>query len=68
MAQWLGICLLMQGTWVQALVQEDPTCCRAARPVCHSYWAYTLEPTHLEPVLQDERSHHNGRPAHGNEE
>ena len=23
----------MQGTWVQALVQEDPTCCGAAKPV-----------------------------------
>ena len=35
--QWLGICLLMQGTQVRALVQEDPTCCRAARPVHHNY-------------------------------
>ena len=24
--QWLRIRLPMQGTWVQALVQEDPTC------------------------------------------
>ena len=24
-AQWLRVCLLMQGTWVQALVWEDPT-------------------------------------------
>ena len=22
----------MQGTWVQLLVQEDPTCCRATKP------------------------------------
>ena len=27
--QWLRIRLAMQGTWVQALVREDPTCCRA---------------------------------------
>ena len=31
-AQWLGICLLMQGTLVQALVWEDPTCRGATKP------------------------------------
>ena len=36
-AQWLRICLLMQGTRVRALVWEDPTCRRAARPVSHNY-------------------------------
>ena len=36
-AQWLGICLLMQGTRVRALVWEDPTCRGAARPVSHNY-------------------------------
>ena len=36
-AQWLRICLLMQGTWVRALVWEDPTCHGAAGPVSHSY-------------------------------
>ena len=36
-AQWLRIHLTMQGTWVQALVQEDPTCCGAAKPVHHNY-------------------------------
>ena len=35
-AQWLRILLPMQGTWVQALVQEDPTCLGATKPVCHS--------------------------------
>ncbi|CAI9169492.1 unnamed protein product [Rangifer tarandus platyrhynchus] len=38
-AQWLRICLPMQGTQVQFLVQEDPTRCRADEPVC------------LQPVL-----------------
>ena len=38
-AQWLRICLPMQGTRVQALVWEDPTCCGATRPVSHNYWA-----------------------------
>ena len=36
-AQWLRICLLMQGTRVRALVWEDPTCCVATRPVSHNY-------------------------------
>ena len=36
-AQWLRIHLPMQATRVQALVQEEPTCHRAAKPVCHNY-------------------------------
>ena len=35
-AQWLRICLLMQGTRVRALVWEDPTCRGATRPACHN--------------------------------
>ena len=73
----------MQGTQVWALVQEDPTCCGAAKPVCHNYWAWALEPVShnywarmpqllkpvcLEPVLHNKRSHHNEKPTHCNEE
>ena len=36
-AQWLRIRLPMQGTWVRALVWEDPTCRGATKPVCHNY-------------------------------
>ena len=36
-AQWLRVCLPMQGTRVRALVWEDPTCCGATRPVSHNY-------------------------------
>ena len=36
-AQWLRICLLMQGTRVRALVWEYPTCRGATRPVNHNY-------------------------------
>ena len=36
-AQWLRICLLMHGTWVRALVWEDPTCRGATGPVSHNY-------------------------------
>ena len=38
-AQWLRVCLPVQGTRVQALVWEDPTCRGATRPVSHNYWA-----------------------------
>ena len=36
-AQWLRICLPMQGTRVRALVWEDPTCRGATGPVSHNY-------------------------------
>ncbi|KAJ8797808.1 hypothetical protein J1605_017010 [Eschrichtius robustus] len=36
-AQWLRIRLPMQGTWVQALVREDPTCRGATKPVRYNY-------------------------------
>ena len=67
-AQWLRICLPMQGTLVRSLVQEDPTCCGATKPVSHHYWACALEPAshiyrahvlqvlkavRLEPVLHN---------------
>ena len=38
-AQWLRICLPMQGTRVRALVWEDPTWRGATRPVSHNYCA-----------------------------
>ena len=34
----------MQGTWVRALVREDPTCRGATKPVRHNYWACALQP------------------------
>ena len=36
-AQWLRICLPMQGTRVRALVWEDPACRGANGPVSHNY-------------------------------
>ena len=38
-AQWLRVCLPMQGIRVRALVWEDPTCRGATGPVSHNYWA-----------------------------
>ena len=70
-AQWLRIRLPMQGTRVQALLWEDPTCRGATKPVSHNYWVCTpepmshiywarvpqlLKPMLLEPVLRNERS------------
>ena len=51
--QWLRIHLPMQGTWVRALVREDPTRRGATKPVCHNYWArmpQLLKPACLEPA------------------
>ena len=36
-AQWLRVCLPMQGARVQALVWENPTCRGATGPVSHDY-------------------------------
>ena len=73
----------MQGTRVQALVQEDPTCHGATKLVSHNYWACALEPAShnywahvpqllkpmcLEPVLRNKRSHRNEKPVQLNEE
>ena len=37
LAQWLRIRLPAQGTWVRALVWEDPTCHGATKPMSHNY-------------------------------
>ena len=34
----------MQETQIQSLIWEDLTCFRATKPMCHNYWACTLEP------------------------
>ena len=52
-AQWLRIHLPMQGTWVRALVWEDPTCHGAIKPVRHNYWACCA----LEPVSHNYWAH-----------
>ena len=37
--QGLRACLPMQGTWIQSLIQEEPTCHGATKPMRHNYWA-----------------------------
>ena len=70
-AQQLRICLPMQKTRVQSLVQEDSTCRGATKPqwatitksTHHNYWS-----THaLEPVLCNKGSHHDEKPAYRNQ-
>ena len=63
--------LPLQGTRVRALVQEDPTCRGATKPVRHNYWArepQLLKPALPEPVLGNKRSHCSEKPTHRNEE
>ena len=70
-AQWLKICLPMQGTQVRAPVREDPICHGAMKPVHHNCWAHVpqlLKPVHLKPVFCNKRSHRNEKPEHHNEE
>ena len=82
-AEWVKICLPMQGTQVPSLVWEDPTCCGATKPVHHNCWACTLEPVNhnfwahvlqplkpacLETVLHNKRNHHNEKSMHPNKE
>ena len=44
------------GTWVQSLVQEDPTCHKATKPMGHSCWAHVPRARALqqEKPLQQE--------------
>ena len=56
--QWLRICLPKQGTWLQSLVQEDPTCRRATGPIHGNYCSRCA----TEPVLHNGRHHHNEKP------
>ena len=62
-AQWLGVCLPMQGTRVRALAWEDPPCRGATGPV-----STITEPARLEPVLRNKRGGDSERPTHGDEE
>ena len=61
----------MQETRIQFLVQEDPTYCKATKPVHHNYCTCALEPRSgnswsphaLEPMLHNKRSHWDEKPS-----
>ena len=61
-AQWLRICLLMQGTRLRALVWEGPTCRGATRPVSHNYGACA------SGACAPKRGRDSERPVHRDEE
>ena len=48
----------MQEKWVWSLIQLDPTCHKAIKPMCHNYWACALEPrnhnhwAHIQQLLK----------------
>ena len=62
--QWLRICLPMEWTWVQSLVREDFTCCRAAKPMHTTTEARTLQ----SPGSEIKRRHRKKKPAPCNKE
>ena len=62
--QWLRNHLPMQRTQVCFLVQEDPICHGATKPMRHHYWS----PRALEPTLHNKRSDRKEKPAHSNED
>ena len=70
-AQWLRICLAVQGTRVQTLLWEDPACLRVTKPGSHSYWGHEqqlVKPEHLEPQLGNKRSRCSEKRVHCNED
>ena len=60
-----------QETSVQSLVQEDSTCCGAAKPVYHNYWGPRAAATEAHVprarALRQEKSPLE-KPTHHNEE
>ena len=58
--QWLRIHLALQGTSVCSLVQEDPICLGAIKPMSSN----CCSPPVLEPMLCIKRRHCNERPEH----
>ena len=56
LVQWLRIHLPVQGTWVQSLVWEDPTSCKATKPMHPS-----TEVRALEPLFCNKRGHRSQR-------
>ena len=62
-AQWLRICLPMQGTRVRAWSGKIPHAAEQLGPC-----ATATEPACLEPVLRNKRGHDSERPAHRDEE
>ena len=61
----------VQAVWVWSLMQEDPTCCGATKPMHRNYWACALEATcckcwspHTLELVLCSGSYCSGKPAH----
>ena len=63
LAQWLRICLPMQGTWFKPWSGKIPHAAEQLGP-----WATATEPARLEPVFRNKRGRDSERAAHRNEE
>ena len=71
-AQWLRICLPMQGghgfdPWSRKIphaAEQLSLCATTTEPACHNYRSAHA----LEPVLCNKRSHRSEKPVHRNEE
>ena len=59
-AQWWGVHLPMQETWVWSLIWEDPTCHRATKPGTCNCWAHV--PQLLKPACPRARALHQEQP------
>ena len=67
-----------RGTKIPQAVGQLSPWATTTVPASHNYWARepqllspratTTEPTCLEPVLRNKRSHHNEKPVHRNKE
>ena len=75
MTQWLRLCLPMQEMQVPSLVQEDPICGGATKPMHHDYWAHMLwllklarpracDPQQEKPLQREAPTCHNQRKVH----
>ena len=62
---WVSFHLSVQGTQVQSLAWEDPTCCGAAKPERYNYWSPCTESPQHAP--HKKRSHCNEKPWHSQE-
>ena len=65
MAQWIGMHLLMRGTWVQYLVWEVSMCHGARAPQLLSPRVAATEGHTPEPALHIRSSHSNKKPVRG---
>ena len=60
------VCQPWQEMWVQSLIQDNPACLGATRPVSDVDGAHLLSPSTLEPMLHHTRSCRDEKTEHCN--